>query len=233
MTLQIFSTLTIITVIFIFISLLTILQTNKKLKWRRAATYITEYQFPTHVIKKWKTEYPNMTNNQQELALKALKQFFMIYAKSNHINKKSFAFDMPSKIADNLWHQFILSSRDYHIFCDTAFGRYLHHKQHDEPKLTDLRKENLSNELINTFIATKSLEPQKLVGSLPLIFALDSIINIPGVFQYDEANIEKQLKQAKTSNSSSTNCGSPAPINGCSSNDSSSSCDSGSSCGGD
>jgi hypothetical protein len=34
---------------------------------------------------------------------------------------------MPSKVVDIAWHEFILRTREYHAFCERAFGRYLHH----------------------------------------------------------------------------------------------------------
>lgn len=32
-----------------------------------------------------------------------------------------------SKLIDELWHQFILSTIEYHDFCDQFFGHYMHH----------------------------------------------------------------------------------------------------------
>ncbi|MBI4440850.1 hypothetical protein HY639_01665 [Candidatus Woesearchaeota archaeon] len=34
---------------------------------------------------------------------------------------------MTSKAVDEVWHQFILFTREYHAFCDDMFGRYIHH----------------------------------------------------------------------------------------------------------
>ena len=34
---------------------------------------------------------------------------------------------MPSQVADDLWHEFILYTRDYDAFCRRAFGGFLHH----------------------------------------------------------------------------------------------------------
>ncbi len=33
---------------------------------------------------------------------------------------------MPSQVADDLWHEFILFTRAYKEFCHKAFGRFLH-----------------------------------------------------------------------------------------------------------
>jgi hypothetical protein len=34
---------------------------------------------------------------------------------------------MPSKAVDEAWHEMILMTREYTLFCDRGFGRYLHH----------------------------------------------------------------------------------------------------------
>ena len=34
---------------------------------------------------------------------------------------------MPSQVADDLWHEFILYTREYDRFCRRAFGGFLHH----------------------------------------------------------------------------------------------------------
>lgn len=33
---------------------------------------------------------------------------------------------------DNLWHEFILFTREYHSFCRACFGRYIHHSPASE-----------------------------------------------------------------------------------------------------
>lgn len=35
---------------------------------------------------------------------------------------------MPSTLADDMWHEFLLHTRDYAAFCDAAFGQFLHHE---------------------------------------------------------------------------------------------------------
>ena len=38
----------------------------------------------------------------------------------------------PSKRVDDIWHQFILFTRSYMVFCDKSFGQFIHH----QPSLT-------------------------------------------------------------------------------------------------
>lgn len=51
-----------------------------------------------------------------------LKQFFAAY-----LTGGGRPVSMPSQIVDDLWHEFILYTRDYQKFCRWAFGRLLHH----------------------------------------------------------------------------------------------------------
>ena len=34
---------------------------------------------------------------------------------------------MPSQVVDDLWHELILYTRHYQLFCRHAFGRFMHH----------------------------------------------------------------------------------------------------------
>jgi hypothetical protein len=45
---------------------------------------------------------------------------------------------MPSVLVDDMWHKFLLHTRDYAAFCDAAFGRFLHHEP--ESTLTRTRQ---------------------------------------------------------------------------------------------
>ncbi len=42
-------------------------------------------------------------------------------------NPEAHAIDEPMFIIDEMWHTFILITRDYMAFCDQMFGRYIHH----------------------------------------------------------------------------------------------------------
>ena len=59
---------------------------------------------------------------------------------------------MGSKAVDEVWHQFILFTREYHSFCHTFLGRYLHHapatSRHQIPASA---RENLRRHYIEAF----------------------------------------------------------------------------------
>ena len=54
-------------------------------------------------------------------ALKELKAFFVACSKNEMV------LAPPSVECDELWHEFITSTRAYAAFCDEAFGEFLHH----------------------------------------------------------------------------------------------------------
>ena len=43
-------------------------------------------------------------------------------------NPEAHAIDNPILVIDEMWHEFILVTRDYTEFCDSMFGRYIHHR---------------------------------------------------------------------------------------------------------
>ena len=52
---------------------------------------------------------------------------FKRYVALVNLNKGRGAMSMSSKEVDEVWHQFILFTPQYHEFCDEVLGRYLHH----------------------------------------------------------------------------------------------------------
>lgn len=48
------------------------------------------------------------------------------YAEEN-IGKVFLGFGQSTKLIDEMWHTFILFTREYHEFCLKHFGRYIHH----------------------------------------------------------------------------------------------------------
>src|SRR5688572_14802468 len=91
---------------------------------RRAGreAFLRSYEIPAAVLAKFAREHAGLSEQQRQLVARGLQQFFLAYLKSG------FAYvAMPSKVADDLWHEFILFTREYHDFCEQAFGRHLHH----------------------------------------------------------------------------------------------------------
>src|SRR3954468_2507170 len=87
-------------------------------KGRRA--YIETYAFPIALRNKLVDELGSP--HRADIALDGLRAWYLacLYADGELIG-------MPSKIIDVAWHEMILRTREYHEFCQFAFGQYLHH----------------------------------------------------------------------------------------------------------
>jgi hypothetical protein len=82
---------------------------------------------------------------------------------------------MPSRAVDAAWHEMILMTREYHSFCKSAFGRYLHHS----PEAT--MPTPMGHALARTLRVAehRALTSAPLgVATVPLLFAVDSIVGI-------------------------------------------------------
>lgn len=150
--------------------------------WRRQRdlrreALIRQFAFPKGVFSKVIARYPELTQKDMELVSRGLRQFFLAYHRSGHRY-----VSMPSQLADDLWHEFILYTRHYETFCRQAFGRFLHHTPAVVLKQSRLGNEGLRRcwhyccreENINP------LDPSRL----PLLFALDSKYQVPNGFVY-------------------------------------------------
>lgn len=148
-------------------------------QWRSAkrADFIRTYMFPPGLLDKLLAVRPDLTIKDRQLVARALRQFFLVYHRSSY---QSIA--MPSQVVDDLWHEFILYTKNYQTFCQHAFGRYMHHtptavlgqNQRNNDGLRRTWRFACLEENINPMRATR----------LPLLFALDAKWNIPNGFRY-------------------------------------------------
>lgn len=148
-------------------------------RWRQARReeFVRTEPFPPGLLDKLAARRPELALKDRQLVARALRQFFLAYLKSG----RKFV-SMPSQLADDLWHEFILYTRHYQAYCRKAFGAYLHHtpavvlglNQRDNAGLRRVwwhccREENIDPR-----------QPTRL----PLLFALDGKFNIADGFRY-------------------------------------------------
>ena len=94
---------------------------------------------------------------------------------------------MPSRAVDVAWHEFILLTRDYHAFCDEAFGHYLHHSPAvamDEPVDATLAR------TVSVLDRHPAASPIGLAVGLPFLFALDAQLGIEDGNRWTEGEID-------------------------------------------
>lgn len=164
---------------FIIMAILAIilLFVSARLRYAQRAEYINSFALPPGIFERLQKRRPELSLKDCQLVNKGLHQFFLAYLKSGrrHVS-------MPSQVADDLWHEFILYTRQYDRFCRKAFGGFFHHTPAVALKTSRRNNAGLrrcwwhacKDELIN---------PRKPVR-LPLLFALDAKLNIAGGFHY-------------------------------------------------
>jgi len=143
----------------------------------RRRQFIRESRLPTFLATKLRAKYPQLSAGDADLVLRGLRQFFMAYLRS----KRQFVA-MPSQVVDLAWHEFILHTRAYQLWCDAAFGKLLHHTP-AEVLGRDPKRNNGLRRAWFWACKEESINPRQPTR-LPLLFALDKKFNIAGGFAY-------------------------------------------------
>lgn len=144
---------------------------------QRRAAFVQDYNWPPGLLKKLRTLRPELTGRDAELVAQGLRQFFMAYQNSGHQ-----PVAMPSQLADDLWHAFILYTRAYEAFCRQAFGHFFHHT----PAAVLGRQQDTNAGLRRCWwwvCKAEHINPAK-PSRLPLLFALDAKFGIADGFRY-------------------------------------------------
>lgn len=150
---------------------------------RAAALHrVQRYRFPVFLRAKVRETYPQLDDAALADIERGLRQFF---AASLQAEGRFVA--MPSKAADALWHEFILHTRGYEAFCRDVFGRLLHHTPSEA--MPEGRDAAAAKQLAGLRRAwywsckEEGLDPRGR-RRLPLLFALDGRLAIPGGYRY-------------------------------------------------
>ena len=140
--------------------------------------FIQNYQWPPGLLERFAEKHPDLTPAQREQVVRGLRQFFLV-----HLRRDCDYVSMPSRVVDDLWHEFILYTREYRDFCSRAFGKFLHHLP--SAALSPVRKRSNVG-LRRTWwwaCQAESINPRK-PDRLPLLFAIDRQLAIPKGFHY-------------------------------------------------
>ena len=159
--------------------------------YREALTARREQAIRAHVFfsamfDKLREKHSHLTPKGCQLVARALREFFLAHLKS----KRGFV-GMPSRVVDDLWHEFILHTREYQRFCDKAFGKYFHHVP-----ASAMGKNKYGDEALRLTwryaCREENINPRKPTR-LPLLFAIDEKLKIAGGFTY---TLDQQRKGA-------------------------------------
>lgn len=150
----------------------------RPLIWSARRNYLSSYQIPDAVIARFSSRHPELKDKEVKRVQQAMLQYFEICQRA-----KGRFVSMPSQVVDDLWHEFILFTRNYELFCRKAFGKYLHHT----PVEAMAGPTQATNGIRRTWLHAcrmENIDPRN-PGRLPLLFALDAQLGIANGFFYN------------------------------------------------
>lgn len=143
----------------------------------RQLAYLKRYQFHRSIKDKINSKYPHLDAQQTHMVFRALRDYFWM---CNQAGRKMVA--MPSQVVDDAWHEFILFTRSYKVFSRKAIGRFLHHTPTEAMTTPTLAQEGIKRAW-RLACAREQINPAQ-PHKLPLIFAIDGLLDIPNGFTY-------------------------------------------------
>jgi hypothetical protein len=162
----------------------------------KRAEFIRTYRWPPGLLDKLEKHHDGFARKQSALVSQGLRQFFLAYLEGG---LKYVA--MPSQAADDLWHEFILYTREYRDFCDKAFGTFLHHSPAVVLK-PDQKKDNTGLRRVWwQCCKQENIDPAK-PSRLPLLFALDTKLKLANGYHYTP-----DCAQLRRNGNSGSQCG--------------------------
>lgn len=105
--------------------------------------YILEYKNAA-LLQYFCAHHSEINPAEAEQLLSDLMAWLWLNAYRRRLSKKTYLFG-PLLILDELWHAFILHTRDYHAFCDQFFGEYIHHEIEPLGKEHEISPEELAD----------------------------------------------------------------------------------------
>ncbi|MGZ8153365.1 MAG: glycine-rich domain-containing protein [Methylovulum sp.] len=139
--------------------------------------YIQHYRFHPAIKQKLKNKHASLTDAQLDLVFQGLRDYFYFCNKARRR-----MVSMPSQVVDDAWHEFILFTRSYELFCRKAFDRFLHHTP-AEAMTTPTQAQDGIKRAWRLACLKEHINPQKPLA-LPLLFAIDAQLAITGGFIY-------------------------------------------------
>ncbi|MBU0752425.1 MAG: hypothetical protein KJ787_05895 [Gammaproteobacteria bacterium] len=146
---------------------------NRRLERER---FIREYAWPRGLLERLAKRRPELAPKDHALVARGLRQFFLAALRSGRY------VSMPSQVADDLWHEFILYTKGYDAFCRQAFGHFLHHTP--AVVLADDQQSNAGLRRCWYWCCREENIGPKNPSRLPLLFALDGKLGIADGFTY-------------------------------------------------
>lgn len=157
-------------------------------QWGKQKMALKDWSFDEAYTCEILLNYPHLSEDDVTTAFEQLRLYFGVCSWNE---KKLVA--MPSKLVDACWHVFICDTRSYANFCETVFGRFLHH---EPPSANDLQRVNASerNQMLmlpNARAYQGALRHAANTGlAVPDLFSIDKRLRIANGFYYSSEFLE-------------------------------------------
>ncbi len=167
----------VVAIVFIVIILFYVVRSYRKTLVAKRERLISTFSFSPVLKDKIIQAYPHLDKDQADKVLKGLREYFQL---CNIAGKRMVA--MPSQVVDVAWHEFILFTREYERFCMKALGRFIHHTPAEAMETRVIAQKGIKRAWkISCFRENISVRnPERL----PLLFAMDTDLNIEDGFKY-------------------------------------------------
>lgn len=162
---------------------------------------IRSYVFAASLLRKLQDAHPQLQEKDTFLVARALREFFLIHAQLG----QGPLVGMPSKVVDDLWHEFILDTRAYAAFCERAFGHFFHHV----PASSTAAGTDINASLRLTWVQAcreENINPDRPLR-LPLLFAIDAKLDITGGHHYTLRSMARPAGDNASSGCAGVACG--------------------------
>ena len=194
----------------------------RMLRKRRQLRFLQQYRLDAAYRKAIWRDHPYLNDASLAQAEEALRQFFIM-----HWLAPRAQLQMPSRLADALWHAFILDTRRYQQFCQRAFGHMFHHlpaqaasagvSQHQAAQHQAAQNQAAQMQPSwNAAMHSRRYMVGALLGGIPLLFALDAAAALEDGWLYPPELLDQwaaAFAQAAAAASSSTDSTS-SPVSG-------------------
>ena len=158
--------------------------------------FIENYKFSPVLIRRVQAQHDYLRDKDMKKVVDATRDYFYICSQA-----KGKMVAMPSEIVDVFWHEFLLFTREYQVFCQNGIGKFLHHTPTEMMKSPTSAQEGIKRAW-RLACAKEGIDP-KYPNRLPLLFRIDKELKIKGGFSY-QLNCKGKIG---TSDGSSSACG--------------------------
>lgn len=167
----------IIKILLLLIALILTVSVYRAITRKSRRQFLEAYQMPQAVLNRFRSKRPELSDEQRMKVQQGMRQYFEICQRA-----RGKFISMPSQVVDDLWHEFILFTRNYETFCQKAFGRYLHHTPAEAMSSPSVATDGIRRTWFHA-CRIEGINPKK-PDRLPLLFALDAQFGIAGGFVY-------------------------------------------------